>query len=83
MVKGLCNEQKIKPVTNYPVDIVITAYYKYKHRRDSGNVSNKEIIDGLVMAKVLEDDDTRFVRYVTTLAKIGQKENKVIVEIVK
>jgi len=83
LVCELCNEQKLKPVKNYPVDIVITAYYKHRNRRDSGNVSNKEIIDGIVMAGVLKDDDTRFVRYVATRAIIGKKEDKVIVEIVK
>jgi len=83
LVFGLCLEQKIKPVKKYPVDIMITAYYKAKTKRDSGNVSNKELVDGLVLAKVIEDDDTRFVRYVTTRAIIGKKEDKVIVEIVK
>jgi len=44
-------------------------------------VSNKELIDGLVFAEIIEDDDTRFVKRVTTETRINQKENKVIVEI--
>jgi len=82
LVWGLCKEQSLKPVKNYPVDIVVTAYYKSKVLRDSGNVDTK-LIDGLVLAGVIEDDNVNFVRMVTTQAIIGKKENKVIVEIVK
>jgi len=81
LVWGLCKEQKLDQVKKYPVDINIIAYYKAKTKRDSGNVSNKELIDGLVFAEIIEDDDTRFVKRVTTEARINQKENKVIVEI--
>lgn len=81
LVWGCCKVQDLPQVKNYPVDIMITAYYKSKAKRDSGNVSNKELIDGLVLAGIIEDDNTRFVRRVTTQALIGQKENKVMMEV--
>ena len=82
LVGYLCAAQEIGSVKMYPVDIRITASYKSKIRRDSGNISNKEIIDGLVLAGVLEDDSTKYVRWVATRAIIG-KEDKVKVEIME
>ncbi len=72
----------IKPIKDFPVDIKIIAHYKHKRRRDSGNCSNKELIDGLVMSKIIPDDDTRYVRDVTTRAVIGI-EDKVIINVSK
>ncbi len=48
---------KNKPKTPYKESIVtITYYFKTKHRRDPDNYSGKFILDGLVKAKVIEDD---------------------------
>lgn len=80
LVGGLCIVQDLKPVKSYPVDIYITASYKSKIRRDSGNASSKELIDGLVLAGILKDDSTEYVRWVATRAIIGS-EDKVVVEI--
>ncbi|MHA1400178.1 MAG: RusA family crossover junction endodeoxyribonuclease [Candidatus Heimdallarchaeaceae archaeon] len=63
------------------VDIEIIANYKHKRRRDSDNVESKLVIDSL-KGKVIEDDDTRFVRNVTTRAIIGT-EDKLIITISK
>ncbi|MEA2037132.1 MAG: hypothetical protein U9O94_06460 [Nanoarchaeota archaeon] len=81
LVWAAINEQKISPITKFPVDIYVTAYYKYKHRRDGGNVSEKELVDGLVMSKILPDDDTKHIRWSATRAIIGAKEDKVIIDI--
>jgi len=59
------------------VDVSITAYYKDKRRHDSDNICAKLYIDGL--KELLKDDDTRYVGRVTTEAKIGQKEDKVVI----
>lgn len=72
---------KIKPIKEFPVDIKITANYKYKHRRDSSNVSDKELIDGLVMAGILPDDSTKFIRWSATRAVIGAESDRVEIEI--
>lgn len=38
------------------VIVVLTYYFKTKHRRDPDNYSGKFILDGLVKSKVIEDD---------------------------
>lgn len=75
LVIAAVRRDKIKPITQFPVDIQIIAYYKHKIRHDSCNVSDKEIIDGLVMAKILPDDSTPYVRWCSTLAIIGAEED--------
>lgn len=73
---------RFKPLSEFPVDIKVTAYYKQKRRRDSCNVSSKEIIDGIVMAGILPDDSTKYLRNSTTQAIIGASEDKVEIELV-
>lgn len=63
-----------------PVDITITAYFKNKLHRDSDNIASKLYIDGLKY-RLIEDDDTRFVRKVTTEAINGAKKDEVIINI--
>jgi len=70
-----CRNQGVKPIVEFPIDIVIKASYKDNRRRDSGNVSNKELIDGLVMAKILPDDNTKYVYSVKTIAINGTGDN--------
>lgn len=36
--------------------VTLTYYFKTRHRRDPDNYSGKFILDGLVKAKVIEDD---------------------------
>lgn len=81
IIRSAVMTQKIKPVKKYPVDIKIIAYYKGKRKHDSPNVSDKEIIDGLVLAKVLKDDSTKYVRWAATKAVTGADENKVEIRI--
>ena len=52
------------------VDITIHAHYKHKRRRDSDNIEAKLIIDCLC-GRVIEDDDYRYVRDVTTRVIVG------------
>lgn len=59
------------------VDITIHAHYKNKRRRDSDNVEAKLIIDCLC-GKIIEDDDYRFVRDVTTRVIVGSKDQVII-----
>lgn len=61
------------------VDILIIGYFKDKRRHDSDNINSKLYIDGLKVARLIKDDDTRYVGKVTTEAKIGQKEDKVVI----
>ena len=57
-----CKEQHIKPVTEYPIEIIFKWYSK-DNRKDIDNVcfAKKFALDGLVMAGVLEDDSRKFV----------------------
>ncbi len=57
-----CKEQKLKPVKAYPVEIYFHWFSK-NLRKDIDNVafSKKFILDGLVMAKVLENDGRRHI----------------------
>jgi len=43
-------------VTDYPVEIQMIFYYKYKHRKDLDN-STTTILDCMTEAGILEDDD--------------------------
>lgn len=43
-----------KPLKN--VIVALTYYFPTKHRRDPDNYSGKFLLDGLVKAKVIEDD---------------------------
>ena len=62
------------------VDIKVTAFFKSKRRRDSSNICAKLYEDGL-KGRVIEDDDTRFVRKVTTEAIIGADCDRVVIEL--
>jgi len=62
------------------VDITIHQHYKHKRRHDSDNITHKLVIDSLC-GRVIKDDDTRYVRDVTTRAIIGCDEDKLIITI--
>lgn len=57
-----CKQQKLTPAKDYPVCITFNWYIK-NNRKDLDNIafSKKFILDGLVIAKVLEDDSQKFV----------------------
>ena len=57
-----CKEQKIKPITEFPVKIHYR-WYSPNARKDIDNVafSKKFINDGMVMAGILPDDSRKYV----------------------
>jgi len=57
-----CKKQKVSPVTEYPIEITFKWYSK-DNRKDIDNVAfaKKFILDGLVQAKVLENDSRKFI----------------------
>jgi hypothetical protein len=57
-----CKNQQIKSVKKYPV-IIHFHWYSKNNRADIDNIafSKKFILDGMVMAKVLENDSRKFV----------------------
>lgn len=55
LVKGAVGRSRPKQPIKKAV-VTLTYYFGTKHRRDPDNYSGKFILDGLVKAKVLEDD---------------------------
>ena len=57
-----CKSQKIKPIKEYPVNIHFIWVCK-NERKDVDNVrfAAKFILDGLVMAKVIDNDSRKFI----------------------
>lgn len=64
LVYTACNQQKVKPITSYPVHITVTAYRK--REIDASNCNAKLLEDGLVHAGILKDDSPKYVDSMTT-----------------
>jgi len=62
-------------------EITITAYFKGKRRHDISNICEKVFEDGLVNARVIEDDNLNIVVGIHKYAKNKAKEDKVVIEI--
>lgn len=62
-----------------PIDIRIEAHYQGSHRHDSDNIFDKPIIDAIVKAEIIPDDDCDFVHDVISRARKRQKENKIVI----
>lgn len=71
-----------KKVYEYPIHIEFNWYSK-NERKDIDNVafSKKFILDGMVMAKVIENDSRKFVRSFTDKFFIDKKNPRVEIEI--
>lgn len=71
-----CRKQRIQPATEFPLDVIMTARFKDNRLRDAGNCSSKEIIDGLVIAGILPDDNLKYIRSVKAIGinKAGKDE---------
>jgi Holliday junction resolvase RusA-like endonuclease len=77
-----CKLQKIKPIAQYPVQIIFNWYIKnYKKDLDNIAFAKKFILDGLVMAKVLENDTQRFVGGFTDLFYLDKENPRTEIEI--
>ncbi len=59
----VCKQEKIKPITQYPVKITTRSFYKQKRKLDTVNcvTNNKLAEDGLVRAGILKDDTPQYV----------------------
>ena len=74
-------QQKIKPVVFYPVEINIKCQWKARRRRDIDSLYVKAIFDSLVETGILEDDSSGFVNRVTIEGEIGAPKNMVTIVI--
>lgn len=79
-----CKNMRAAPVQNYPVTVNFKWYSK-NSKKDIDNVAfaKKFILDGLVLARVLEDDSRRFVTGFTDTFFIDKENPRVEVEIVE
>lgn len=77
--KSTRETRKLSP----PVGIVIEAHFKGGQRRDPDNLYVKPIIDGMVAAKVIPDDNGEVVKSVTLMAKRNQEMDLVIIEVIE
>lgn len=70
----------IEKIKEYPVKITFIWHVKDK-RRDLDNMVAKNILDGLVNAKVIENDNLKYISEITYKAVIdNQKYVEVIIE---
>ena len=58
----ICSKNRMKAVSDYPVDILVKWYTKGRKDSDNVDFGIKFILDGMVKAGVLENDSPKFVR---------------------
>lgn len=81
-IKVICKQEKIQPITQYPVKITTRSFYKKKRKFDCSNVftANKLCEDGLVRAGILIDDTPQYVSGHEVLCpRFGADEDMTIV----
>lgn len=64
-----------------PADVRIEAFFKSAQRRDPDNLYVKPILDGIVKAGILPDDNGEFINSVTLMARVKAGEDKIIIYI--
>ena len=62
-----------------PCPVSVIAYFKGSNRRDCDNLYVKPIMDGIVFAKLLKDDNCEIVRPLTIDAFTHQPEDKIVI----
>ena len=68
--------EKKAPRQNTPVSIHV---HSIRHRlTDADGISAKAVIDGLVLAGILQDDSTEFIKQVTYSQEKGDEEQTII-----
>lgn len=81
---ALCCEQKIKPITKFPVNIRTQSFFADNRPRDRSNwiTANKFGVDGLVRCGVLPDDSGKYVWEDTVLPLVyGHDKNETVITI--
>jgi len=74
-----CKRQKIKKAA-IPVKIVFEISYKNKRRHDPDNCNVKMFMDGLVMAKIIPDDNYKIVKEISIkIVEVGKKDEVKII----
>lgn len=61
--------------------LIFTAYFKGKRKHDPDNLYVKPMIDALILAGIIEDDNSNIVQSVTLQCVTEAEEEKVVIEI--
>lgn len=82
-VKEYCEDNKLKPIKKFPIDIISQTKFKTKRGRDTSNCfyASKLVEDGLVKCGILPDDSTEYVRHHIIIEPIinnGINETKIV-----
>jgi len=64
-----------------PAEVRVEAHFKNSVRRDPDNLYVKPILDGIVKAGLLPDDNGEFISAVTLCAKVKMPMDKIIISI--
>ena len=75
---------KLSKVYKYPIKLKI-AFYEPDRRRDVDNVSFavKFILDGLVKARILQNDSQKYVSEIESIVEVDKKNPRIEVEIIE
>lgn len=82
----MCQQDKIPPITEYPICIATKTYFKSKRKRDTSNcfTANKLAEDGLVRAGILIDDTPKYVtRHIVEVPEFGHHEDCTVIMVHK
>lgn len=80
IVKLLC--RNMKPVEKYPVTIVATKYVKNRNT-DVDNIRIKGLLDGLVSAGILQNDNLKCIKKVILQAEVSNTRTGIDLEIIE
>lgn len=73
--------KKMQKVEKYPVKITVIKYYKHKNN-DIDNIRLKSVLDGLVKAGILKNDNMNCIEEITLKGKIDKEKDgmEIIIE---
>lgn len=76
--------QKLKPVTKYPLKVIIH-WYEKDRRRDWDNVmsAKKFIFDGLQKAKIIKGDGQKFIDCIEEYQHISKEYPRIEIELIE
>lgn len=79
IVRLLC--RNLKPIEKYPVKITFIKYFKHKNN-DLDNIKIKSVLDGLVKAEILKNDNMNCIEEITLKGKIDKEKDgiEIIIE---
>lgn len=81
MVYALANNERKKEKIDTPARVIVEAHFSDNKRHDPDNLYVKPILDGLVQARIFEDDNGEIIESVTLKAKKWMPKDLIIISI--